>query len=180
MAQAQPTRVPVEVLPPKSGPDDLVLDQLADWMDTRFEIPGLRWRFGLDALLGLIPGLGDTVTFLISCYMLSAGVRLGVPRITLARMGMNVIIDFTLGSVPLLGDVFDVAWKANTRNVALIRRSLELTPHAQRRARRGDWLFVGGVAAALLVVLAATVALAWTILLWLAASAGSGVPEAAQ
>jgi hypothetical protein len=155
---------------------DPLLEQLADWMDTRFEIPGFRWRFGLDALLGLIPGLGDTITCLISFYILAAAARLGVPRITMARMGMNTIIDFVVGSIPLLGDVFDVAWKSNTKNVALLRRSLELTPHGQRRARRGDWLFVAGVAAALVIVLGLTIAVAWTMIGWLF-SGLSGVLE---
>ena len=168
MSKANVREPVIDVLPPESNSSEVdpLLNELADWMDTRFEIPGFRWRFGLDALLGLIPGLGDTVTFLISCYILTAAARLGVPRITLARMGMNSIIDFALGSIPLVGDVFDVAWKANTRNVALLRRSLELTPHNQRRARRGDWLFVVGVAIVLLSALAGSIALAWTVIVW--------------
>jgi hypothetical protein len=132
-------------------------------MDTRFEIPGLRWRFGLDALLGLIPGLGDTVTFFVSCFILTSAARYGVPRITLARMGMNVVLDLVMGSIPLLGDVFDVAWKSNTRNVALLRRVVEAAPESERRARRGDWLFVAGILAGLFGILALCVLVAWLL-----------------
>jgi hypothetical protein len=156
----------IEVLPPESDRPavDPLLVELSQWMDTKFRIPGVNLRFGLDALLGLIPGLGDAVTFLVSCYILSTAANLGVPRITIARMGTNVLVDLVMGCVPVLGDLFDVAWKANTRNVELLRRTLEATPQSQRRARRGDWLFVIGMLAALFVLMALLVALAWMVL----------------
>jgi hypothetical protein len=135
-------------------------------MDTQFEIPGLGIRFGLDALLGLIPGIGDTLTSLVSFYILSAGVRLGIPKITMARMGMNVAIDWVVGSIPLVGDLFDVAWKSNTKNVELIRRHVA-AGGTVRRARASDWLFVGGIMLGLLAVLAASIAIVWTILAWM-------------
>lgn len=144
-------------------------------MDTKFEIPGLRVRFGLDALLGLLPGLGDFVTFLISCYVLSEAARYRVPRITLARMGMNSIVDAVMGCIPFFGDLFDVAWKANTRNVELLRRTLESSPAARRRAQRQDWLFVIGLIAAMLAVFALSITVAWSVLGWLAGSVASSV-----
>jgi hypothetical protein len=159
----------VEVLPPE--PDiaqvDPFLVELSQWMDTRFEIPGLRLRFGLDALLGLIPGFGDFLTFLVTCYVLSAAARHGIPRITLARMGMNAIVDAVMGCVPLVGDLFDVAWKANTRNVALLQRTLESTPQSLRRYQRQDWLFVSGLILAVAIIIGLLVAATWMILVWL-------------
>ena len=98
------------------------LDQLSRWMDGLFRIPGVGWRFGLDALIGLIPGLGDTATSLVSFYVLAAGVRYRVPKITLLRMGFNIAIDYVLGSVPIVGDAFDMFWKSNQMNVELLRK----------------------------------------------------------
>jgi hypothetical protein len=100
------------------------LEQLAHWMDNKFVIPGTNVRFGLDSLLGLIPGLGDTVTALPAIYMVMAAHRLGVSRFVLARMIGNVGIDMLVGAIPLLGDLFDLGFKANRRNVALLRRHL--------------------------------------------------------
>ena len=91
-------------------------------MDDLFRVPVLGWRFGLDALIGLIPGLGDTSTALVSFYILAAAVRHGVPKITILRMGMNIGIDYLLGSLPVVGDVADAWWKSNQKNVALLRR----------------------------------------------------------
>jgi hypothetical protein len=136
------------------------LEALARIMDAAFEVPGLGIRFGLDALIGLLPGIGDTLSAVISMYLLKAASQLGVPRVTLMRMGLNVATDALLGSVPLIGDIFDVGWKANVKNVELLKRHLETTPVDQRRARRGDWLVVGavGVVVAAAVIGAATVA----------------------
>ena len=167
----------VEILPPLSSRSgrraatdgvDPALDDLSRWMDAQFEIPGLGIRFGLDALFGLIPGIGDTLTSLVSFYILSAGVRMGIPKITMARMGVNVAIDWIIGSIPFVGDLFDVAWKSNTRNVELIRRHVADGGRA-RRARLSDWLFVVGIMVALLAVLAISITVAWTILAWMLA-----------
>ena len=143
------------------------VEQLAHWLDEAFELPGLRWRFGLDAIFGLIPGLGDTLTSLVSLYILMAANRLGVPRITLARMALNVGIDYVVGSLPILGDAFDFFWKSNKKNVALLRRHLAATPESQRTSRRGDWLFVGGLIAVLLMLLVGSVVAAWYLVSFL-------------
>jgi hypothetical protein len=100
------------------------LEKLADWLDSRFIIPGTNVRFGLDSVLGLIPGLGDTVTALPAIYVVMAAQKLGVSRFVLMRMIGNVGVDMLLGAIPLLGDLFDVGFKANRRNVALLRRHL--------------------------------------------------------
>lgn len=159
----------IEVLPPEGRSKEVepLLIELSEWMDRKFELPGTGIRFGLDALLGLIPGIGDFVTFLITCYILSSAARYGVPRVTLARMGMNAIVDAVLGCIPIVGDVFDVAWKANTRNVELLQRTLQSSPESLRRHQRQDWLFVGGLIAAMLVVMTLVIAGAWTMIGWL-------------
>jgi hypothetical protein len=97
------------------------LDNLAFYLDDLFRIPGVGWRFGLDAVIGLVPGIGDTLTSLASFYILLAGVRYGVPKITLLRMALNIGIDYVLGSIPIIGDALDFFWKSNDMNMNLIR-----------------------------------------------------------
>lgn len=146
---------------------DPQLELLAYWMDTAFCIPGLGIRFGFDAIIGLIPGLGDILTSLISLYILAAR-RYGVPRATLMRMAFNFAVDTIVGSVPLLGDAFDVYWKANVMNVALLRRHVLATPDEQRTARRKDTLFLVGLIVGLLVLLAAIAAVFYWLVAWIA------------
>src|SRR5262245_23284466 len=87
---------------------------LSQWLDTAFEVPGLGWRFGLDPLVGLFPVVGDFASAMVSLYILAAAAQLQVPRGTLLRMGLNVGIDYLLGSLPVVGNVFDFIWKANS------------------------------------------------------------------
>jgi hypothetical protein len=141
------------------------IELLARWMDSMFEIPGLGLRFGLDALVGLIPGLGDTATSLASLYILNAARRYGISRITMLRMALNIAIDYLLGSIPLAGDAFDVYWKANLRNVALLRRHLQATPVEERRARAGDWVFLIAIALGLAAILAGSLTLSCFLVL---------------
>jgi len=124
------------------GADREALRKLSKWMDNAFEIPGLGIRFGLDSLLGLLPGFGDAATSLVSLYILQAASRHNVSRVTLARMGFNIGLDWLVGSLPLVGDLFDIYFKANLRNVALLEKHLDANPQAQKQARRGDWLFM--------------------------------------
>ena len=114
-------------------------------MDDLFRIPGLGWRFGLDALIGLIPGFGDTASSLASFYILANAVRYGVPKITLLRMGLNLGIDYVVGSLPFVGDLFDAWWKSNRKNLELLRKRATVSPEEARAASAGDWLFVGGI-----------------------------------
>jgi Domain of unknown function (DUF4112) len=119
------------------------LERLGWLMDDMFRIPVLGWRIGLDALLGLIPGVGDTATTLASLYILTSAVRYRVPKITLLRMGVNLGIDYALGSLPLVGDFFDAWWKSNQKNVELLRRRATVSASEAREGRISDWLFVG-------------------------------------
>ena len=97
------------------------LDMLATVFDTAFILPGTNVRFGVESLLRLVPGIGDAAASLLSCYLLFEARRLGVPRLLFARMVMNVVLEGTVGAVPIAGDAFDVFFRANRRNVALLR-----------------------------------------------------------
>ena len=91
-------------------------------MDDMFRVPVLGWRFGLDSVIGLIPGFGDTASSLVSFYILVNAVRYRVPKITLLRMGLIYAIDYAVGSLPVVGDLFDAWWKSNQRNMDLLRK----------------------------------------------------------
>ena len=101
------------------------IERVAKLMDSRFGIPGTRFRFGLDSLIGLIPGVGDAVTALPAIWTLWQARRLGVSRRTQIWMVLNTLIDFVLGSVPVVGDIFDFAFKAHRKNFELLRKELE-------------------------------------------------------
>ena len=107
------------------------LGRLARTMDTAIKIPFLKTRLGADALLGLIPGAGDLVGMAVSAYVLAEAWRLGAPSRLLVRMAGNIAVDTGLGAVPVLGDIFDVYFKSNTRNLALLMEHLgeEVKPH---------------------------------------------------
>ena len=102
------------------------LDRLATLLDTAFVIPGTNIRFGADALIGLAPGIGDSVTTALAAYIVYEAHRLGAPRRVLIRMIGNVAIDGIVGAVPVLGDLFDVAFRANRRNVRILREHFGL------------------------------------------------------
>lgn len=97
------------------------LDVLAKLMDAQFRVPGTNFRFGLDSLFGLIPGVGDLSTFAVSGYMLMIMAKNGASGFLLARMVVNILVDAVFGSIPILGDLFDVAFKANIRNMRLMQ-----------------------------------------------------------
>lgn len=119
------------------------LDRLSYMLDGLFRIPGTGWRFGLDALIGLIPGVGDTLTSVASFYILASGVRYRVPKVTLLRMGINIGLDYVVGLLPVVGDVFDAWWKSNERNVRLLRERATVSAAEAKEGRKSDWLFVG-------------------------------------
>jgi Domain of unknown function (DUF4112) len=144
------------------------LDQLSRWMDGLFRIPGVGWRFGIDAIVGLVPGVGDVATSLVSFYILAAAVRYRVPKITLLRMGFNLGIDYVLGSVPLLGDLFDAWWKSNQMNVELLKRRATVSAEEAREGRLSDWLFLFLIIAVLIALLIGSLFVAFLILRFVA------------
>src|SRR6266550_646876 len=134
---------------------DESLERLSWLMDDLIRIPGINWRFGLDALVGLIPGFGDTATSLVSFYILVSAVRYRVPKVTLLRMGLNIAIDYLVGSFPLVGDLFDAWWKSNQMNIALVRKRATVSADEARSGKLSDWFFVG-----VIILLLASLALA--------------------
>jgi hypothetical protein len=112
---------------PAAGEDARVrrIRWLAKALDGAFRVPGTNWRFGWDQLIGLMPGAGDVLTGLLAVYLIVEAARLGVPRRTLARMAANVVVDVIGGAMPVAGDLFDFAFKANRRNLRLVERYLE-------------------------------------------------------
>ena len=108
-----------------TAPDEIEkLDRLSTLLDSRFRIPGTPIRFGWDSILGLIPGAGDLASLGPSAYLIYRGYRLGARKRTILRMTANTGLDFIVGAVPVLGDVFDLVFKANNRNFALLRKEL--------------------------------------------------------
>ena len=130
-----------EVRPVPGDPGLDRLRRLAWWLDDGIRIPGTGFRIGLDPILGLVPGLGDSAGALLGVAIIAEASRRGLPRLTLVRMAANIVLDTALGSVPLAGDVFDAAWKANARNFRLLERHSKVP----LEARRADRLFVGSV-----------------------------------
>jgi hypothetical protein len=129
------------------------LRQLSKFLDTAIRVPGTNIRFGLDGVLGLIPGVGDVTTGLASVFVILTAARMGVPAPVLARMIGNVAIDTAVGVIPILGDIFDVAWKANTRNVALTEQYMTAPQEERRRTERvSKWQLVGLIAVLIAVL----------------------------
>jgi hypothetical protein len=153
------------------------LERLSWLMDDLIRVPGLGWRFGLDAIVGLIPGFGDTATSLVSFYILVAAVRYRVPKVTLLRMGMNIGIDYLVGSLPLVGDLFDAWWKSNQMNVALLRKRATVSASEARQGTLSDWLFVGLIILVLAGLLIGAAAVSFYLLLLLASQFSQAPPR---
>jgi hypothetical protein len=135
------------------------LDYVASLLDDMFRIPGTGIRFGLDAVIGWIPGIGDAMAGIASFFIVFAAWRRGVPRITLVRMTINVALETALGAIPVAGDVFHVFWKANRRNYKLLIREREQPGSNVRR----DWTFL----AIIVLVVIAAVGIPVGILIWM-------------
>jgi hypothetical protein len=135
------------------------LRQVSRLLDSAFEVPGTSWRFGLDPIVGLIPGIGDVLPALFTIAIFVQARQLGVPKVVQARMLINVALDTLVGAIPVLGDLFDFAWKANNLNLALLERHA----YEERHASPGDWAFVS-----LMIVLVLALAVVPFVLLgWL-------------
>ena len=152
-----------------SSPSFAAVSKFARWLDAGIRIPGTNQRFGLDPILGLIPGAGDAVGAVLAGWILVEAARLGASRATLLRIAANVALDAGLGAVPFLGDIFDFAWKANLRNVALLERHLAAPGQAERADRSFVVLVMAGVSALVLGLLA----LGTALILWLFRALGT-------
>ena len=111
--------------------------RLARYLDDWVRIPGTRWRIGLDSMIGIVPGLGDALTLGASVYIIRKAYLLGTPSKTMGRMIGNIAVDLLVGTIPLLGDIFDARWKANRRNVELLLRHMETGASGKHRLERG-------------------------------------------
>jgi Domain of unknown function (DUF4112) len=155
--------MPCDAFLKRNSPGRKNLEQLAWLLDSSIPIPGTRFSIGIDALIGLVPFLGDLVGVLLSTYVVGEAARLGASRSVLARMVFNVAVEGLAGLVPLAGDVFDAAWKANQRNVRLLGAWLD----HPRRAERASALFITGFLLALLAIAAVPVILTVLLIRWL-------------
>lgn len=127
---------------------------LADLLDQRFTIPGTSIRIGLDPIISLIPGIGDLVANLTGSLILVIAAQLGVPKVIVARMGINIAINTVIGAIPIFGDIISIWFRSNVKNVDLLERSLG---RQTKRATLNDWLFVIALIVGLLVFLVAIV-----------------------
>ena len=143
-----------EVLPPEEKKKRAGLEPLFRWvaivMDELIAFPHTKFKFGLDPLIGLVPGIGDTASAIVSALVLIQAARRGLPKILLARMSLNILINEIVGIVPGLGDAFSFWFKSNKRNYQL----LSAHTAAPGRARTSDWIFVVAVLAMLFVIVA--------------------------
>ena len=123
-------------------------------LDNAIAIPGIGYRIGLDPLVGLLPGGGDLMTGLISIYIVAEAARLGVPAATLGRMGLNILVELVVGTMPMVGDLFDAVWKANAQNVALVERHIR-QPRPSGRVDKVFAILLIAVLSALVIGIAA-------------------------
>lgn len=163
---AEKIHIPEVIEPDEVLPRDLLaLRRFARLMDGAFEVPGTRARFGLDALLGLIPGIGDAIGALMSTWILAGALRHRVPALVLLRMTGNIVIDLLLGSIPVAGDLFDFLFEQNAKNIRL------LEAHRDRRrpprSVAGILLVIGAIVFAILLIAVAVIALLATGIVWL-------------
>ena len=153
-----------EVLPPEEKDKRARLEPLFRWvaivMDELIALPNSKVKFGLDPLIGLIPGIGDTASAIVSALVLIQAARRGLPKILLARMSLNILINEIVGIIPGLGDVFSFWFKSNKRNYELLLAHTEMP----RRARLSDWFFVIATLVILFVAVATGIYVSWLIL----------------
>ena len=135
------------------------IDYLARLMDAKFRVPGTNFRFGLDAIIGLIPGGGDLSTFAVSGYMLWVMAKNGASGYVLARMVLNVLLDTIIGSIPIIGDVFDMFYKSNMRNLSLMQEH-----YREGRHRGSAWKVIIPVLIVLFLIIAGVIWLTYRLL----------------
>lgn len=142
------------------------LRRLAWFLDSSIPLPGTKFRIGADSLIGLIPGIGDVIGALLSSYILAEAARLNVPGTVLIRMGLNVLVDTLVGMIPILGDFFDMAWKANQRNIRLLE---QYTLQPEKVKASSNWV-AAAMAVALIVVIVLVAVLGFMLLraVWVA------------
>lgn len=152
------------VLKPTTVQIERELEVFSQLMDNQFRVPVLGWRFGFNAIIDLIPGVGDVATSIIALYLLVSAVRYRIPKVTLLRMALNIGIYFVGGLVPIVGDIFAIWWKPNIRNMNLLRARATVSADEARAAKTSDWVFVAVIIGVLLTLLLGSLVLVGTIL----------------
>ncbi|MFK7971132.1 MAG: DUF4112 domain-containing protein [Bacteroidia bacterium] len=159
----------IDAIPPNETEEDAVqyipelewIDRITNLLDSKFKLPFLSTRFGLDPILGLIPFAGDIVTLIMSAFMVVAMARHGASGALALRMIFNIVIDFAAGSVPFIGDILDFRLRANRRNYILLRE------HYYENEHQGSgWGIIFGIILMLVVILGLTVWAVWRFLAW--------------
>ncbi|MGL5795039.1 MAG: DUF4112 domain-containing protein [Waterburya sp.] len=139
------------------------LRRLSRLLDNAIPIPGTKFRFGLDPILGLLPGGGDTLTGGLSAYIVIEAARMGLPREILWQMVVNIILDSLAGTIPVIGDLFDLGWKSNVKNIALLEKHLEVA-----ESNKSDRLFIFGLILLLTLIILGFAAITVFTISWLA------------
>ncbi len=139
------------------------LRRISQLLDNALPLPGTGYRIGIDPILGLLPGGGDTLGGVLSAYIVIEAARMGLPRKVIWQMVGNIVFDGIVGLVPILGDLFDIAWKANVRNIALLEKHLHLTT----RDLQSDKLFLIGLIILLAIIVIGFAILTITAITWL-------------
>ena len=154
----------LKMMEPKAQQNKVIsnLDSLAKLMDSQFQIPSTKIRFGLDALIGLIPGVGDFAGFVVSGYMIVVLASNGASGFVIARISLNILIDAIIGSIPFLGDIFDLAFKANERNMKLVHEH-----YKEGRHQGGAWKVVLPVLFFLFLLIIGIAWIAYSMVMWL-------------
>ena len=144
------------------------LRRISKLLDNAIAIPGTKFRFGLDPILGLLPGGGDTITGGISAYIVIEAARMGIPREVLGKMVGNIVIDSFAGTIPVIGDLFDVGWKSNAKNIELLEKHLDLTEFEGDRPTRtlSDRLFIAGLILLLILIIVGFATIAFFTVTW--------------
>ena len=152
------------------------LRRISKLLDNAIAIPGTKFRFGLDPILGLLPGGGDTITGGISAYIVVEAARMGVPREVLGKMVGNILIDSFAGTIPVIGDLFDVGWKSNAKNIELLEKHLDQSelegdkPNGMASQRPNpslsDRLFIAGLILLLILIVAGFATIAFFTVTW--------------
>lgn len=140
------------------------IEVLTKLMDKQFRLPGTNFRFGLDGLIGLIPGVGDVTTFAVSGYLLTLMARNGASGYVMARMVLNVLVDTLLGAIPVIGDLFDFGFKANSRNLRLLQQH-----YVEGRHRGSAWKVIVPILILLLLLLIGGIWLLYRVIEWILA-----------
>jgi hypothetical protein len=138
------------------------LRRISHLLDNAIPIPGTPYRFGLDPILGLIPGGGDLIGSIFAGYVVFKSAQMGVPQETLVKMAANIVFDTVAGTVPVAGDLFDVAWKANVKNIELLDAHLG----SPEQGKKADWLFVAALLLGLMLIVGSVIFLSVTFLGW--------------